>query len=136
MAGAEPLACPRSRLERAGSPQGITLLCPCEGAKRHHVGAPCRRGWAASFPASHALQKSLPHPGSVMNPYQSAEHGSPLNHEAGICSHPCNHGTAPDANLGPRTGLTDKTSLLPPPAKGQKWGKTPEQGATDNKRAY
>lgn len=71
-----------------------------------------------------------------MNPYQSAERRSPLNHEAGICSHPRNHGTVPDANLGPRTGLADKTSPLPPPAKGQKWGKTPEQGATDNKRAY
>lgn len=70
---AELLTCPRSCSERAGSPQGITLLCPCEGAKRLPVGAPHLRGWAASFPASHALQNSLPHPGSDMNPYQSAE---------------------------------------------------------------
>lgn len=48
-------------------------LCPCEGAKRLPAGAPHLRGWAASFPASHALQNSPPHPGSDMNPYQSAE---------------------------------------------------------------
>lgn len=47
---AEPLTCPRSCSERAGSPQGITLLCPCEGAKRLPVGAPHLRGVGSFLP--------------------------------------------------------------------------------------
>lgn len=47
---AELFTCPRSCPERAGSPRGITLLCPCEGAKRLPVGAPCLRGVGSFLP--------------------------------------------------------------------------------------